>query len=193
MRWLLPLICACGCVGGAETGPCAHDSLACGDGPLFVIDESCESADELHASLGQGDVEFVALLPGMEPELRRASQGAEYFAFAVRVDNPREDQLVYRVEIDLESLDGEVWNDVARRRAVYDGDVVRYDGSTVEIPSIVVVPDAWGSAEERRIRLDVTDTCGRRATAIHELDIEVEEGSSSSSSSGSESGTTPFG
>jgi hypothetical protein len=184
VRWLLPLVWACGCVGGAQTGPCAHDSLACGDGPLFVIDEACESADELHASLGQGDVEFIALLPGMEPELRRASQGAEYFSFAVRIDNPRADQLGFRVEIDLEALDDEAWNDIARRRAVYAADVVRYDGTAVEIPGIVVVPDAWGEAEDRRIRLDVTDTCGRRASVIHELDIEV-EGSSSGSGSGS--------
>jgi hypothetical protein len=157
---------------------------------LFVIDEACESTDELHASLGQGDVEFVTLLPGMEPDVHRASQGAEYLSFAVRVDNPREDHLVYRVEIDLESLDGEAWDDVARRRGVYAGDVVRYDGTTVEIPRIVVVPDAWREAEDRRIRLDVTDTCGRRASVIHELDIEVE--GSSSSSSGSGSATSSF-
>lgn len=185
MRWLLPLVWACGCVGGADTGPCAHDSLACGDGPLFAIDESCESTDELHASLGQGDVEFVTLLPGMEPEVHRASQGAEYLLFAVRVDNPREDDLVYRVEIDLQSLDVATWRDVVRRRAVYAGDVVRYEDTTVEIPSIVVVPDAWGDAEDRRIRLAVTDKCGRRAAVIHELDIEVEGSSSSGSGTSS--------
>src|SRR5688500_772010 len=85
LRWLL--LAASGC-GGVDTGPCAHDSLACGDGPVFVIDEACESTEELHATLGQGDREFVVLLPGMEPELHRTPQGQEFVLFAVRVDNP---------------------------------------------------------------------------------------------------------
>jgi hypothetical protein len=170
----------CGCLlGGTDTGPCAQDSLACDDGPPFEIDDACELDGELMATLGEGDREFVALLPGTEPELQRTPQGVEYLQLAVRIDNPDADHLVYRVEIDLEILDGDRWDDADERHAVYEGEVVRFDGTTVEILGIVIVPKSWYAGEERRVHVAVTDACGRRVDLMHEVELET-AGSSSS-------------
>jgi hypothetical protein len=170
--------CCCGCLfGGAETGPCAHDSLACGDGPPFVIDETCEDRDALVARLGEGEQQFVALLPGNEPQRLRSPLGIEYLAFAVRIEDPDPDHPVFRVEIDLEVLDDDdLWTDVAERRAVYSGEVVRWQDDAVELLAIVVVPtSAWLEAEDRRINVDIEDTCSRRGGVVHTIVPESED------------------
>jgi hypothetical protein len=180
MRRLVVLAAAygCGCLGGTDTGPCAHDSLGCGEGPVFALDEGCELEGELLAGLGQGEREFVALLPGDEPELHATRQGVDYLQLALRIDNPDAAHLLYRVEIDLEALDGNAWQDTEERHAVYDEAVVRYDGTAAEILGIVVVPRSWYGAEERRIHAVVTDSCGREADLFHEIAPEA-SGSSS--------------
>jgi hypothetical protein len=69
---------------------------------------------------------------------------------------------------------------------------VRYDGTTVEILGIAIVPNAWPTAEDRRINVTVTDTCSRRTSFEHELDLEVAESSSGSSSTSGPSSTSSF-
>lgn len=172
-----------GCLGSTDRGPCGEDSLMCAAGPPFAIDDACEASDPLLVTLGQGDGEFVALLRGGEVEVHRSLLGVEYLLLGVRIDNPLEDHLLFDVEVDLELVgDDGLWTDSVERHGVYDRTVARYDDGEVTILDIVVEPKLWLDAEDRRITLDVVDSCGRRADLLHVIDPELEAGSSSSSS-----------
>ena len=95
---------------------------------------------------------------------------------------------MFQVEIDLEHLEGEFWEDVAQRKAVYAEPVVTYDGAAAQILGIVIPVEDWFEDDNRRISIDVRDTCNRRTDVIHRVIPRADE--ESSSSSGSDSGST---
>jgi hypothetical protein len=165
--------------GGVTRDLCAQDSLRCGEGPAFVLDEDCDRDDPLAATLGQGDRDFVVLLPGDDPDAVSGLEGKRYVVLALQVENPDPDHLMFEVEIDLEHLEGEYWEDVAQRKAVYGESVAKEVGGAARILGIVIAVDDWFEDENRRISIDIRDSCNRRTDVIHRFFPEQDTGSSS--------------
>lgn len=171
-RWacvLALLVTACP-FGGPSEGPCRQDSLQCGDGVAFEVDDSCENTEPLRVSLGAGEESFTALLPGDDPPLVQGFQGGQHLVLGLRIDNADPDHLLFEVEFDLEQAEGSDWTRVASRDAVYDEMSFEQDRSEVRILDIVVIPDVWDLEAERVIAVSVRDSCGRSTAIDHVID-----------------------
>lgn len=187
MRRLILLLTALGAFGcgPAFEDPCEQDPEGCAGVSQFPIDPTCNLPGELTVDVGDGEGAFTALPQGQLPHVISGSQGGFHTFVGLRVEGARldrYDQLLAEIRFEyktthaatcetvgLPALDPSDPHGCLQRwgeRKVLLGQntplAAGADGA-IEVHDIVVFLNPVGD-EWRRVVVDLTDPCGRKAS-----------------------------
>lgn len=182
LRWAcLLLSCLTSCTYDIwSLPPCEYDPESCEnkqDGLAVVA--NCPRHDDLQIDIGQGQSSFVALSAFESPVIESASGGGQspsvhHFWAALRVRNPAEGHAKFRAVFHVYFKDYYSYRDRnstssagSDHELVYllnQTMVLAADGSVSRAGLRVVV-----SPPVKRITLDITDECGRKGHADHQI------------------------
>jgi hypothetical protein len=178
--WVARIGLTAGVLATAACGgpPCDEDPLGCGEGDSeFAIDPSCELTGPLEVALGERDPTFAPYQELQEPTLHEGAQGGHHLCLALRVAEPALDYPLLKVVLDADFDDPnrcadepacDPWVNTGHRELVL-GPELPVNGDSVEEGDFILVISLWPEELVRRIRLEVTDPCGRVGTAEHRL------------------------
>jgi len=165
-------------IAGCGGPPCDEDPLGCGDGTdEFAVDPACDLTGPLAIELGDGDEDFLAYAAGQEPTVHEGAQGGHHLCLGIRIHQPALEYPLLRVVFDADFDDPlrcaddpacDPWVNTAHRELTLGPDLP-LNGDSVEETGFILILSLWPEELERRLRLEITDECGRVGTAEHDM------------------------
>ncbi len=154
-------------------------ALACDAATLEDIAVDCSREGELEVELGEDRDGFVVVPADGEPQLFHGNQGGTHLILAARLRTPEAlDRYTVAVlaEAGVEPCDAAGCADWLRiggfevELDASSGQIAELGPGELEITRLFLVVDNWAAAPRRRLSLEVTDLCGRRASTARTFD-----------------------
>jgi hypothetical protein len=158
----------------AWTGLLAVASVACDEpspGPTMA---DCSRDGAFAVSLGQGEDTYADIPTDVSPELIHGGQGGTHLILAARLDTPDPIER-YMVSLLVEAGQAPCADDCAGWTRIggfsfeldsTSGRLEQTGPQEVELTSLFVIVENWEAAPRRRVTLEISDQCERRASAV---------------------------
>lgn len=143
-----------------EPSPCDDDPLGCAENEDFTLDADCSPAEqmgELDVVLGEGEKTFVPLGQDQLPSIYFGGQGGQHMLLGARVSNLNPGRERAQVVFSAYDFDEEV----ALRPVEIPASLWESTDLGHELYGMLVVLSYFGEDGGSRVRVDVTDACGR--------------------------------